>query len=131
MPAFKSASAYPDADVQMWLDLAVTQLDPSRWNSSLINYGTQLFVAHHLVLQTRDQLTVNNGGQPGDVNGIVASKSVDRVSVSYDAQSVAIEKGGHWNMTSYGIRFLQLARMVGAGGMQITGDTTGPYTPVI
>jgi hypothetical protein len=50
--------------------------------------------------------------------GMVARKTVDKVSVTYDTASAMEEDAGHWNLTVYGTRFIRLARMVGTGGMQ-------------
>lgn len=118
-PEFADSAQYPDARVQFFISLAGKLLAPQRWDASLIGYGTELFVAHHLSLSGKDQAAAANGGQGGAASGVVAGKSVDRVSVSYDTRSIALGNAGHWNMTSYGIRFLQLARMAGAGGVQL------------
>lgn len=117
-PEFASTSVYPDAQVNFWLGLGITMLKPDAWGPS-IDQGLALFIAHHLVVGQRDQAAVAAGGVPGDAKGIVTSKSVDKVSVSYDAASIQYEGAGFWNMSSYGIRFYRLARMMGAGGVQL------------
>jgi hypothetical protein len=33
---------------------------------------------------------------------------------------------GHWNTTSFGRRFIRFAKLVGAGGDQITGNSVFP-----
>ncbi|AFC85914.1 DUF4054 domain-containing protein [Frateuria aurantia] len=117
-PALASTTTYPDAQVNFWIELAAIRLNEARWGK-LLQYGAELFVAHNLVLQARDIADVAAGGDPGEVTGPATAKSVDKVSVSYDAQSVALTDGGFWNMSSYGIQFLQLARMIGTGGIQL------------
>jgi Protein of unknown function (DUF4054) len=117
-PEFSCTSTYPEPTVQLWIGLAGKMLNAERWDE-LIDQGTGLYVAHHLAIGVRDQQAAEVGGVPGAVTGPQTSKSVDKVSVSYDASSVTLADGGFWNMTSYGIRLLQLARYVGAGGVQL------------
>ena len=58
---------------------------------------------------------------PGIQTGAISKKAVDKVSMGYDAQAGLELDGGHWNLTEYGTRFLNLARMAGMGGVQVTG----------
>lgn len=117
-PEFTSTVVFPDATVAFWLGLAGKLLSVDRWGD-LLDYGTELFVAHNLVLSARDQKAVSNGGIGGSGAGITSSKTVDKVSVSYDTANAAIDGAGNWNLTTYGTRYIQLARMVGAGGVQL------------
>jgi hypothetical protein len=114
--AFSDPSVYDDATINSYINIAVDLLDANRWAEQL-DYGTSLFTAHHLVLIARDNAFVSAGGIPGTVQSIINQKQVDKVSVSYDTQEVLIKGGDYWNMTSYGIRFLHMARMMGAGGI--------------
>lgn len=123
-PEFANTTTYPDSLVNMWLTVAVSLVNATRWNE-LTDLGVQLVTCHHLVLSARDQQAATVGGLPGASNGPTASKSVDKVSISYDAGAVSLDGAGAWNMTSYGIRFLGLARMIGAGGYQTVGNGTG------
>ncbi|MFG1260034.1 DUF4054 domain-containing protein [Xanthobacter flavus] len=117
-PEFASTGAYPDAMVSFWLGLAGKLLDPTRWGD-LLDFGTELFIAHNLALAARDQKAATAGGIPGSGGGLVVSKAVDKVSVSYDTALAGVEGAGNWNLTTYGTRYIQLARMVGAGGVQL------------
>ena len=117
-PEFSSVTDYPEPFVQFWIDLGGKMLVADRWGD-ILDYGIGLFVAHHLAIENRDQQAAEIGGIPGEVTGPTASKSVDKVSVTYDAGGVAYEGAGFWNMTSYGIRLAQLFRMVGAGVVQM------------
>ena len=117
-PEFADAVTYPTAQVNFWIGVAGKLLNVDRWYD-LIDFGTELFTAHWLTLQIRDEQTVAGGGIPGTAQGVQVTKTVDKVSVSYDVSQIALDQGGHWNTTSYGIRFLQLARMAGAGGVQL------------
>lgn len=117
-PEFKDPSIYTDGTIGFWDGIAVARLDPVRWDT-LLPYGESLFVAHHLVLAAREQLTAAAGGIAGQAQGILTSKGVDRVNASYDSNSISLRDQGFWGMSSYGMRFLELSRMIGAGGIQL------------
>lgn len=117
-PEFTDTTRYPDSLVTFWLDVVTRMLNPDRW-ADMLDIGLSLALAHHLVLAVRDQNTAQAGKVPGTVLGMQTSKSVDTVSVSYDVSAVTNEGGGFWNMTSYGVRFLGMARLFGAGGVQL------------
>ncbi|MGK2829238.1 DUF4054 domain-containing protein [Ralstonia pseudosolanacearum] len=123
-PEFASTATYPDALINVWLTVAALLVNPSRW-SELTNLGIELVTAHHLVMSQRDQAAAAVGGVPGEVKGPTASKSVDKVSISYDAGAAMLSDAGFWALSSYGIRFLTLARAMGAGGLHTTGNSDG------
>lgn len=104
--------------VQGWIDFAILMLPADRWGAAL-DRGVMLYVAHHLALQVRDQRAGRTGGGAGQMSGPVASKAVDKVSVSYDTGAATIEGAGDFNLTTYGVQFSRLARMFGAGGIQL------------
>ena len=118
MPMFASVEDYPSAQFNFYLKLGVKLLPESRWDD-LLDDGYTFFVAHYLTLYARSMLMADLGGDVGKVAGNETSKSVDGVSKSMDVSSISLEDGGHWNQTTWGIQFLQLARMVGAGGVQL------------
>lgn len=117
-PEFTDSTKYTDASIEFWMGIAVSFVNPDRWGV-LTDLGVALVTAHHLVMGQRDQVAAAVGGAPGEVKGPTASKSVDKVSVSYDAGAVALSDAGFWNLTTYGIRFMTIARTMGAGGMQL------------
>lgn len=117
-PEFNDTTTYPDALVQFWMTLAVSLVNAERWGE-LTDLGIALVTAHHLALAVNDQKMADVGGVPGQVTGPQSSKAVDKVSASYDTAAVAIKDGGFWNATMYGVRYLSLAMMMGAGGMQL------------
>ncbi|WP_175786534.1 DUF4054 domain-containing protein [Burkholderia anthina] len=117
-PEFSNSTLYPDAVIQIWLTVSVSLVNPERWQD-LTDIGIGLCTAHHVALSMRDQNAVAVGALPGQVTGPQSAKSVDKVSASYDTAAVAIKDGGFWNSTMYGIRYLSLAMMMGAGGMQL------------
>lgn len=117
-PEFSSTAAYPEALVTFYLTLGAKLMSVDRW-ADIIDEGLELFVAHNLALERPAQKTAAAGGVPGGASGPVSSKTIDKVSVSYDT-SAAMEPGaGHWNLTIYGQRYIRLARMVGSGGLQL------------
>jgi len=117
-PEFASEVNYPDPQIQFWLDVAAKLLNVDRWYD-LIDQGYMLFSAHHLVIARCDQLAAYSGGMPGAIQGAVASKSVDKVSVSYQNDTAMYQDAGFWNLTTYGLQYWNLVRMVGAGGIQL------------
>lgn len=118
-PEFASATVYPDAMVDMWITAAGGLLSAERWGS-LLDLGTSLFVAHNITIGAANARAGSRGATPGASSGVVSSKSIDKVSVAYDTGATTIADAGAWNLTSYGVRYLQLARMVGAGGLQVS-----------
>ncbi|MBU9552441.1 DUF4054 domain-containing protein [Burkholderia multivorans] len=117
-PEFNDTTTYPDSLVQFWMTVAVSLVNAERWGE-LTDLGIALVTAHHLALAVKDQKMAAVGGVPGQVTGPQSSKAVDKVSASYDTSAVAIKDGGFWNATMYGVRYLSLAMMMGAGGMQL------------
>jgi len=118
-PEFADPAKYPDTLVQMWLTVAASLVNSGRW-MELTNIGIELVTAHHLVMAIKDETAAANGGVPGTIQGPTTSKSIDKVSVSYDAGSAMLSDAGFWALSSYGLRYLSLARMMGAGGYQTT-----------
>lgn len=122
-PEFSNAVQYPAARISFWLGIAAQFVDPTRW-STLTNQGTALLTAHYLVLDQDAQMkAANQLNNPasglGGVDGLETAKAVDGVSVSMDVASVSMEGAGYYNRTSYGIQYWQMARMMGAGGLQV------------
>ena len=115
-PEFGDAAKYPDAQVQYYLDFAVQSLRPEAWRN-LLERGTGLFVAHYLAMSAISRA----GTAPGRGQlGIVASKSVGPASISYDNSAISAQAdAGHWALTSYGLMYWELMRMVGTGGWQL------------
>ncbi|AOI65551.1 hypothetical protein WS51_18285 [Burkholderia territorii] len=117
-PEFDDTTTYSDSLIQFWVTVAVSLVNAERWGD-LTELGIALVTAHHLALAVKDQKMAAVGGVPGQVSGPQSSKAVDKVSASYDTAAVAIKDGGFWNATMYGVRYLSLAMMMGAGGMQL------------
>lgn len=115
---FANTTIFPDSTLNYWLNVAAMMLKPSRWGS-MLSVGLELFVAHNAVLEAFAVRGVAAGGLPGLSKGAVSAESVDKGALSYDTASTLELDGGNWNLTVYGSRFLRLARMMGAGPIQI------------
>lgn len=115
---FSDASQYPGPELEFWLGLGLLLLSADRWGNAL-DYGLQLFVAHNLSLQFDSKLAASSGQNPGKVVGALTSGSVDKVSYSRDTSSVMDTKNGHWNLSTYGLRYIRLVMMMGAGPVYV------------
>jgi hypothetical protein len=76
-----------------------------------------LFIAHFVTLY----LQTANDPTGGDTAGLVSSKSVDGVSISYDNSAVTndFEGWGEFKATVYGLQLITWARMFGIGGLYV------------
>lgn len=117
-PEFANPVQFTDGVITSWITTAGLLLNACKWGN-LLTLATELLVAHNITLSARDQAAALAGGVPGEMTGAVSSKSVDKVSVGYDTNSAALLNAGDYALTTYGIRYLRLARMVGAGGSQL------------
>jgi hypothetical protein len=111
-PEFTSTTDYPDALLTFWSGIAEKRVIQTRWDD-LYTHGVELATAHYVALAKQNQAA------PGAASGLVASESAGGVSVSYDTSAGSLKDGGHWNQTTYGRQFMELARMVGMGGYQL------------
>jgi hypothetical protein len=126
---FKDPDIYADEDIALWLGFSASLVNIERWNAdggNLADLGVSLVIAHHLVLAERDRKAAAVGGIPGTMTGPQSAKSVDKVSVTYDASAVKLDDAGFWALTSYGMRFLTMGRLIGAGAIQLGGGGYGP-----
>lgn len=125
-PEFTDPEKYKANQIQLFITLGASFQNLFRWDPNAVDYGAGLFVAHHMVLEARNSATSSAGGIPGTVQGVINNKSVDKVSVAYDVDSVVEKDASFWNMTTYGIRFYQLTRAYGSGGYQVGAGPAGP-----
>lgn len=117
-PEFSDETAYPDGMLTSWIAVALNLVNTARWGA-LATMGQELCTAHYLVIAARDQAAAAANGLPGQATGLLNAKSVGDVSASYDTTTASFADAGFWNATSYGQRFYQMLRMVGAGGVQL------------
>lgn len=115
---FPEFAASPDPRVNFWLVIASKMLNVDRWGD-LIDHGQELFVAHHLALDSENAAAAALGGAVGQNTGPLSSQSVDKVSEAFDTGASSIADAGHWNLTTYGTQFYALWRMMGVGGIQL------------
>lgn len=118
LPEFSDTTRYPDSSVQLHLDVASKLVNEDRWGS-LYDTGVGWCAAHLIVIATGNEDAADKGRAPGQVQGLATTKAVDKVSKSMDVSSVTMSDGGFWNMTTYGIKFLNFARLIGSGGLQL------------
>ena len=83
-PQFADPAKYPEAQIQFRLNLADELLSENVTGKKLFPYFAGLFVAHYMTLWAADSRAMLAGGSGGSTNGVQSSKSVDKVSVSYD-----------------------------------------------
>lgn len=127
-PQFADETAYPDARLDILSTFVGTQLNAAVWGDSL-DFATMLYVAHLLTIQGASN-AAGGGSGGGSVSGPVTSKSVDKVSVAFDAGAVTFSGAAFWNQSGYGIQLYQLMLLFGAGPMHIMGDTVVlPFDP--
>lgn len=123
-PGFLDPTAYPGTQVQFYLTLGYKMLDASRWDT-VLDEGVTLFAAHFLALDAIAKRGAN--GVPGAGVGVLTEGHVDKVGWSKDVKSVMEPDAGHWGMTTFGLVFIRLARMMGAGPWQV-GTSTDDFS---
>ena len=117
-PEFANTAAYPDSSICFWMGIAGQFLNACRWGCNLA-LGAELYTAHMIVLEKKDVDAANAGGWPGISKGAINNEQAGQVSVGYEVVATLDEGAGHWGLTVYGSRFLRIARMMGAGPIQI------------
>jgi len=116
---FADTAQYPDATVLFWLNLAQFQVaNIQRWGS-LLPMMQELVTAHYVVIAARDR-AAPNGAAPGSPIGLSTSQSAGPLAESYSYSELLNDDAGYWNQTTYGQRYFHLARMTGAGGIQLS-----------
>ena len=119
-PEFANADVYPDARVSFWLNLAVKLTESRRWDESGFRDEAVCFVtAPHLTLAT--QAAESGDGGAGLAAGAKTSESqsVGGASYSDGYDGSAYAGAGQYAATAYGRQYLDLARLVGMGGVQM------------
>lgn len=125
-PEFSDATAYPDSQINFWIGIAPLYLNPCVYTDQpTLDFVTQLFIAHNITISKLNQFAAQVGGVPGALTGPTTSKTVDKVSYASAAQLVTLDNGGAWNLSQYGVQFLTIARMWGAGGRQLMPNGYG------
>ena len=125
-PEFANTTAFPDASVNFWLGLGQSLLPHDRL-TNMLDLATMLFIAHNLTVQAQASAAAANGAPPGMSRGLISSEAGPGVSVAFDTSSGIPINAGHWALTTYGTRFLQLIRNRGRGPIQIGIGATPPW----
>ena len=119
-PEFADASVYSDARVSFWLGFAVKMTESRRWDESGFRDEAVMFrTAHHLSVQAQTDASGDAGA--GLASGAMTSESqsVGGVSYSNGYDGSAYAGQGQLGTTMYGRNYLDLARLVGMGGVQL------------
>jgi hypothetical protein len=103
-------SPVPDSGYEPWVTAVRAIVDPGVWGDELYEIGAALWIAHQV---TMDKTSTRSGGAP--MSGPMSTKRVDKVAVGYDTGAVTVAGAGSYNATSYGVRFLEFQRIIGAG----------------
>lgn len=117
-PEFADTVAYPTTQVAFWASVAEALVNPCLW-CHLTTFGVKLYVAHEITLARQNVSAASVGGSPGQSGGIANNKTVGAVSVGYDSTTQSEKDAGWWNRTTYGQQFIRLARIFGAGAIQL------------
>lgn len=115
----------PQAVLDMYIAFVDSFVKASRYHEAW-KVCMSLAIAHFLVLYLRTMSADPDSGAIGvikaaETKGLVASKSVDGVSVSYDFSTALADLDGwaDWKTTEYGIQFITYAKNYMRGGMYV------------
>ena len=125
--AFANEELFPDDVINFWLTVATQMVDPARW-MTFTGLGIELFTAHHVVLDVKNNMDVAVGSLPGLSRGAISGESVGPVSINYDTASTTEEGAGNWNETTYGRRYIHWARQFGAGPVYFGAGCAPPFS---
>lgn len=117
-PEFADKTRYTDVSVNFYLTQADNLLNQDIFGSQFV-YLVELFTAHYTELRGRALAGAALGGVNSGGGGVLSSKSVDKVSASYDLSGIIDPDAGFWNNTGYGREFYWWWEMAGAGGRQL------------
>lgn len=117
-PEFSDVTKYPDPSVNFYLSQADVILNQDVHGDQFV-YLAELFTAHYVELRGRTLAGARGGFVSSGGSGVASSKSVDKVSVSYDNSGTIDPDAGFWNKTGYGQEFFWWWSMFGAGGRQL------------
>jgi hypothetical protein len=112
--------------INFWATVATNQVNACAWKNMTLT-GIQLYTAHEITMAAQNTKAALKKGVPGVTGGIATNKTVGGVSVQYDPQTTTEKEAGYWNQTTYGKQFIRLARLFGAGALQLNGR--GFYGP--
>lgn len=110
--------------LQMYIGLADASIKEARWHTAW-HIAMGWFVAHFATLYLQGTADANSPAAQvlakGQTKGLMASKSIGDVSVSYDFNSIASDLDGWaaWKLTIYGQQLATMGRIYSLGGMYV------------
>lgn len=108
----------PQAVLQLYINLASSQLVQGKWGVALWPVAMGWFVAHYATLYLRSEGSVGTtAGQvaaSGLTRGVMVSKSAGGVSATIQVPQ-GLEDWGAWTSTEYGVQLATAAKVVGTG----------------
>jgi len=107
--------------IEMYIELAHSSIKQSRYRKAW-KHCMCLFIAHFSTLYMQSMVTGDATAvvHASQSRGLVSSKSVDGVSVSYDfSQMQDLEGFAAWKLTTYGVQLATFAKMYSKGGMYV------------
>lgn len=114
----------PQDIVQMYIDLAQSCLQESRWRGYW-KAAMGWFIAHFCTMHLQGTADPASGAgavlAAGQAKGLNTSESVDGVSVGMDYSSIAQDLDGWaaWKLTIYGQQLATIGKLIGRGGMYV------------
>jgi hypothetical protein len=104
---------YQPSQVEFWVAQSYNNINIERLGKNL-DLAIMFWVAHQLIVFKKAAASVSAGGGVGST-GLIASKSVDKVSISYDNTSGLVKGAENYNLTPYGQMFWRLLRAACSG----------------
>lgn len=116
---FESTVDYPDELIQFWSEQAELSVSKEA-TQERFSFLVELATAHYIVLARNNARSSKTGASPGaGGGGVVSSKTIGGVTVSYDTTVTSNQGAADWNRTTYGQIFWRERRAFGLGGYQI------------
>lgn len=123
-PQFQGVDGLNNEVIEMYISFANEVVNIERWGKQW-TLGMCLFIAHfctvYLMSYTDPQGSAASVIAAGQTKGLVSSKSVGDVSVSYDFSLAMndVTNWGQFNLTTFGNQFVSLAKLMSKGGMYV------------
>lgn len=118
-PAFASDTTYPDAQLQMYWDMATCYI-------SDVNYGYLRDDCRQLAINQKTahlQFLASQVAVKGTTTGLINSTTIDKISVSLTAPPFGTSQFKWWlNQSPYGQMLLALLSQKAVGGLYVGGS---------
>jgi len=123
-PQFQNLTQLPEVVVEMYAQFAYDCVEFDRWANQW-KMGMSLFIAHFCTIYLQSTTNGIASAQQvlaaGQSKGLMTSKGVGDVSVSYDFSSAitGVERWGQFTTTAFGLQFASIAKLLAKGGMWV------------